>query len=333
MMHLLTPPTQGGVFDFTARLQAELGADRAKLIPLARENAAQALAAEAVFLQMSGYGYAKRGAPLWLLGELARRRGKIGRLGVYFHELYAFGPPWASSFWLSPAQRHVARRLAETADFWVTNREGSAAWLRRFAGGKPHAVLPVFSNVGEAAAFGSERTAKIVVFGGAGLRLATYQAAGDALFAWARRESLAVHDIGPLIEDAGWSARLRAHQVVQHGRLEAGQVSRLLADARFGVVAYPAEYVAKSSVFGAYCAHGACPVLISKKPVQADGLSPGRHYWPGVPAADVGKAASIGRAAWDWYQPHRLARHAGELRRLLETSGNAGLPPPDNCEP
>ncbi len=326
MIHLLTPPSQGGVFDFTSLLEAELGAEQARLIPLTRENAAEALSADAVFLQLSGYGFARRGAPLWLLDQLRKRRSQMGILGVYFHELYAFGPPWRASFWTSPAQRHVTRHIAEMADFWMTSREASAQWLRRFAGGKPHAVLPVFSNVGEAAMFFPVRTPKIVVFGGAGLRQATYRAAGEALFAWAGRESLAVHDVGPLIEDACISALLRANGVAQHGRLEGHAVYRLLEDALFGIVSYPVEYVAKSGVFGAYCAHGICPVLFSQNYVPADGLLVGQHYLPGIPSEgiDIDKAALVGRAAWDWYQPHRLSCHVDALGCLMKQTIKAG---------
>jgi hypothetical protein len=321
MIHILVPPGRGGVVDFAGRLHAEIGADAARLTPFAKcDTAIQLMTGDSVILQFSGYGFAKRGAPLWLLRELENRRKSIKTLGIFFHELYAFGPPWTSSFWLSPVQRHIARCLAEMSDFWMTNQEASAQWLRRFAGGKPHAVLPVFSSMGEAPKFSPERMQKIVVFGSAGLRQATYNAAGDALFLWARRESLEVHDVGPLIEDAGVSELLRGHQVVQHGRLEANEVSRLLEDAMFGIVAYPVHCVTKSSVFAAYCAHGVCPVWISQNHGQADGLVAGQHYLSGVPSQSVepAMAMSIGQAAWGWYQPHRVACHVETLKRLMD---------------
>jgi hypothetical protein len=319
MIRLLAPAAPGGVMDFSLRLQAALGTNRTELAELTGQNAAQTLAGEAVFLQYSGYGYARRGAPLWLCAALERQRPKIGTLGVYFHELYAFGPPWSSSFWLSPAQRLAARRLAQQADFWITSREAYAQWLRRPAGGKPHAVLPVFSNVGESPEFSPARAPSIAVFGSAGLRQAGYEAAGDALFAWARQASLTVHDIGPPIAEASLSARLDAAGVVRHGRLPAGEVARLLAGAAYGLLQYPAAYAAKSSVFAAYCAHGVCPVLLPAGSAPADGLSAGRHYLPRLPVAPLaeGEAEAVARAAFAWYQAHRLARHAETLDALI----------------
>lgn len=325
MIQLLIPPGHnGGVHDFSIRLNEEIGNDAGSVVHFSKTNAMLCDPADTVILQFSGYGFEKRGTPLWLLRELEQRRTRIKNLGIYFHELYAFGPPWSSSFWLSPTQRHIARRLADLSDFWMTNREGSAQWLRGFAGDKPHAVLPVFSNVGESAATARERAPRIMVFGSAGLRQNTYRAAGERLFAWAQQASLEIHDIGPAITDGGLSATLHSTGVIQHGQLDANQVDRLMRDARYGVVAYPVAYAAKSGVFAAYAAHGMCPVLLSAEHLEADGLKAGVHYLPELPdfsaTADID---SIRQAAWAWYQPHSVARHAKTLMELLDSSSRA----------
>jgi len=322
MIQLLIPPLKsGGVYDFSCKLQAAIGPDAVNLVHLGKSNVDhwRVGSDDSVVLQMSGYGFAKRGAPLWLLRELETRRKAIKTLGIFFHELYAFGPPWSSSFWLSPVQRHIARRLAELSDFWMTNRQGSAQWLRRFAGDKPHAVLPVFSNVGESVAPSQLRLPRIVVFGSPGLRQTTYRVAGDKLFSWAKQASLEVHDIGSPIADVQLAETLRANGVIQHGRLDEHEVGRLMEDALFGLLAYPVEYVSKSGVFAAYCAHGICPVLISKNYVQADGLVAGSHYLPGVPdAGALSKAQHIGRAAWEWYRPHSVSSNVKTMRNLVK---------------
>jgi hypothetical protein len=327
MIQFLVPPKQcGGVYDFACKLQESIGQDSVRLVHLSKENATdwRVSPEDSVVLQLSGYGFEKRGAPLWLLRELEKRRKHIKTLGVFFHELYAFGPPWSSSFWLSPVQRHIARRLAEISDFWMTSREGSAQWLRRFASNKPHTVLPVFSTIGEPDSLTQVRSPRIVIFGSAGLRQATYLATGDKLFAWAKQASLEIHDIGAPITDAQLAVTLRANGVIQHGRLVDGAVRRLMQDALFGLLAYPVEYVAKSSVFAAYCAHGICPLLISNNDAQADGLVAGSHYLPGVPdAVDFSQAALIGQAAWGWYQPHGLNIHATTLLELMGANTEA----------
>jgi len=58
------------------------------------------------------------------------RTASINRLLVtMFHEVYATGPPWASSFWLSPLQRNLAARLAQMSDHCLTSRQGYAKLL------------------------------------------------------------------------------------------------------------------------------------------------------------------------------------------------------------
>ncbi|QQD71796.1 hypothetical protein H2515_10120 [Acidithiobacillus ferrivorans] len=271
---------------------------------------------------MSGYEYSKKGAPLWLLREMETRRHEIKKFGVFFHELYAFGPPWKSAFWLSPVQRYVVRRLAEISDFWMTNREGSAQWLRQCAGGKPHAVLPIFSTIGELQSKSAARKNRLMVFGTVGLRTVTYRAAGRELFQWANRQSLEIHDVGSPVTDQQVMNALATNGVTQHGRLEADKISDLLRDALFGVIAYPVDCIAKSSVFAAYCAHGLCPVVISKEYASSDRLLAGQHYLPGISAEiiDADKAKYIGECAWSWYQTHKIACHAATLRGFLEIS-------------
>lgn len=311
----------GGVYDFACHLQEAIGESDVCLIHLSALNVAgwKIGPSDMVVLQMSGYGFDKRGAPLWLLHELEKRRKHIKTFGVFFHELYAFGPPWSSSFWLSPVQRHIARRIAELSDFWMTNREESAQWLGRFVSDKAHAVLPVFSNVGELKALPKARLPRVVVFGSTGLRQATYKAAGDKLFAWVRSKSLEIHDIGAPMADRQLADRLRARGIVMRGRLGEEEVSQAMKDAMFGLLAYPVEYVAKSGVFAAYCAHGVCPVLMSENYARADGLVAGRQYISGFEDRTIAIAAAsaVGQSAYEWYQPHTLKRHADAIRGFM----------------
>ena len=312
----LYAPNPGGVTDFVDVIMRQQGVLATKLAM--SKNNAPVFFPEHCLLHYSGYGFAKRGAPLWLLHKLENDRAKIKTLGIFFHELYAFGMPWNSSFWLSPVQRHIAIRLAKLSDFWITNREGSAQWLERFAGNKPHAVMPVFSNIGEMPSYSSVRAPKVVVFGGVALRRATYQAAGESLFVWANQQGFELHDIGPAINDPLLAKSLNHAGVIEHGCLNAEDVSKQLADASFGVVVYPVNYVAKSGVFAAYCAHGVCPILISKSNVEADGLVAGHHYLTGMPDAKVNSNTTVGQKAWEWYQPHNVLSHANTLANIIE---------------
>ena len=322
MIQILVPQKRsGGVYDYSSTLQEALGGDVAGLVPLSKANAVDWKAGhgDPVILQMSGYGFAKRGAPLWLLRELEQRRGRIGALGIFFHELYASGPPWSSSFWLSPVQRYISRRLGELSDFWMTSQECSAQWLRQYADDKPHAVLPVFSNVGELVELREPRLPRIVVFGSPELRQASYQSAGGRFFVWAREAALEIHDIGAPVLDTRLAEVLQLNGVVQHGRLSGHEVSGLMGNALFGLLAYPAEFVAKSGVFAAYCAHAVCTMLMSNHHAKADGLAADAHYLAGIPEAGImTKAEAIGRSAWEWYRPHGIANHVKTLNRLVQ---------------
>ena len=323
MIHLIVSGRPGGVYDFARILQTEMGADIVNLVlfPVGTTRHSKIQAGDSLILMMTGYEYSKRGTALWLLREMERQRHKIKKFGVFFHELYAFGPPWQSAFWLSPVQRYVVRRMAEISDFWMTNREESAQWLCRYAGHKPHAVLPVFSTVGEPQSLPATRKNRLMVFGGAGLRTKTYRTAGRELFQWAKRQSLEIHDVGSPVTDTQVMDTLTANGVIQHGRLEASQISDLMRDALFGVTAYPVNYMAKSSVFATYCAHGLCPMILSNgKYAPADGLLAGQHYLPGVPTGlvDIDKTHRIGEDAWGWYQSHAVASHCNALRYFLD---------------
>ncbi|MDA8379097.1 MAG: hypothetical protein M0Z50_19070 [Planctomycetia bacterium] len=324
MLKLIVPNVQGGVHDFARILQAEMVPDIVHLVPFSVGIAGewQTRSDDLVVLQMSGYGFSRWGAPLWLLREMERRRHEIKTFGVFFHELYAFGPPWKSAFWVSPVQRYVVRRLAEISDFWMTNREGSAQWLRQYAGHKPHAVLPIFSTVGEPKSLPAARKRRLVMFGSAGLRTVTYRAAGKELFQWAKRQSVEIHDIGSTVMDKQVVDTLKANGVMQHGRLKASEISDLMRESLFGLVAYPVNYVAKSTVFAAYCAHGLCPVILSKGFAPSDELVAGQHYLPGVPTGivDTDKAQRIGENAWEWYQPHGVWQHVSALYELPHAS-------------
>jgi hypothetical protein len=327
----ICPPVGGGVSDFAATLEHEVNSDENLRIRMTRQEVSEGMSffpgrpANVALIQYSGYGYAKRGAPLWILDEVADWQKEGTAIGVFFHELFALGPPWRSSFWLSPVQRHVASRLAILSSFWITNRELSGRWLRRVAADKPSAVLPVFSSVGEQQTISIRRNPKVVVFGAAGTRHATYCAGGSALFAWIAATGLELHDIGPPLHDPTVRELFATVPHVLHGRLESEHVDAHLSDAMFGLVAYPASYVAKSSVFAAYCAHGVCPILLCDRYEQADGLVPGEHYLPGVPMIDeqMGSRECIAARAWQWYQPHRLAEHVRLHALLIRKAGRS----------
>lgn len=326
-IYLLVNGGAGGVMDFAHELQALL--PDARVVPLTPETSLSDLGGAHLILQYSGYGFQKRGTPLWLLPRVRELKKDALSFGVFFHELYASGPPWGSAFWLSSLQQHIVKQLAGLADYWLTNREASAQWLRAQSAERPHQVLPICSNVGEPAWPMPSRQSAAAVFGTPALRELLYRQHGDELLAWARQTGSLVHDIGTSIRAPALALLLQDPCVQQHGRLERGEVSALLQSARYGLTVYPIAFIAKSSVFAAYCAHGACPVVFSTQHDSADGLAQELHYLPALPSAPLDATAheAVGQRAWTWYQAHRVQAHAQALLTLSAQACKPRQPP------
>lgn len=317
---IVSPPIEGGVWDYAGILSKAAGARFVAFDSSVSQDGVGSPMPDlgcTLYIQVSPYGYQKRGVPMHLL-RWARERKRLGfKVGFFFHELFAFGPPWRSSFWLSPLQRHIVREMARLADFWVTYGHEPAQWLLRAGGRKPHAILPVFSNMGEVPRLEALRTKSLAVCGSPGIRERTYRLAGSGLFEWAARLDLEIHDIGsPLSSDV--RDRLARNGVREHGKLARNDASRLLSQATYGLLAYPVPYIAKSGVFAAYCAHGTCPLLISKSQNSLDGVVRGTHYrsWQPDKVDPQIDASLVGHRAFEWYSRHTISAHAEALLRL-----------------
>ncbi len=275
----------------------------------------------AVILHYVGYGFAGRGCPHWVAAGLEAWRRHPGaegkRLVTMFHEVYASGPLWRSSFWLSPIQRRIAARLASCSDSVATSLGLYARLLRRFGtGSEPH-VLPVFSTVGEPGRVEplDNREPTLVVFGGAGNRGRVYQDHGASLAAVCRDLKLQqIADLGPPIRDLPQS--LGGTPVVPYGVLTSDDVSQLLRRARVGFVGYPPAFLAKSTVHAAYCAHGLLPLSPAARGRTETSEAPSWRVVPGREAVPD-DAQEIAEAARCWYLGHRLDVQTGRFAELL----------------
>ncbi|MFL6210391.1 MAG: glycosyltransferase [Pyrinomonadaceae bacterium] len=286
-----------------------------------------------LLLHYEGYGYANRGCPLWLIEALQRWRKDDGgrKLLTMFHELYAQGPMWSSSFWLSPVQRRLATRLARISDGCLTSLEAYAHRLARMSAGR-HAQtpsLPVFSSVGEPDALPlplAQRRRQMVVFGTYGRRLEVYKRSALHLQRVCRALQVEeILDIGkPLapgaIPDLGAPVSVR-------GELSSVSVSEALAGAVAGVIDYPAHMLGKSTIFAAYCAYRLIPIVAAYgDDACMDGLEPNKHYRfvdDNKEELTLSTGQTIANNAYDWYQAHKLSVHAKAVTsRLIANSGN-----------
>ena len=62
------------------------------------------------------------------------------------------------------------------------------------------------------------------------------------------------------------------------GKRETGEISQVMLNSRAGFIDYPPAYLAKSTVFASYCAHGLAPLLPGTGEAASDGIFSGRHF-------------------------------------------------------
>ena len=288
-------------------------------VQVVREQKAEALAealetagVDTVLLHFVGYGYARRGLCFWLVEGLQQWKSRSpGRhLVTMFHELYASGPPWRTSFWTSLPQRRIARILALGSDAIVC---GYALIEGRLRAWRPTAEvrrMSVFSNVGELTDPSplEEREPVAVAFGGAGPRRRLYdrlRQQGDLLSQLAVEQ---IVDIGPPIEVP---AALGGIPIRPLGILPSADVSAIMSRARVGLGDYPFHVVAKSGILAAYHAHGLLCVNLSLVGRLVDDIVEGRHF-VGVATLKKGcfDAEAIAARGHQWYRGHDRARTA-----------------------
>jgi hypothetical protein len=274
------------------------------------------IAATNILLQYVGYGYALRGCPFWLVDGLRQWQRRNGNLVTMFHELYAAGYPiWSSAFWTEPIQKYLVARLVNMSDRSITNKPEYAKILHKFCPNKKQQIptLPVFSNVGEPEKIPplSERKPRLVIFGGAGNRLNVYERSLSALERVCEQLNIQeIIDIGPPINIA--ISKINNIPIVFLGKQSAENISNILQDSWVGFFNYPLDFLTRSTIFAAYCAHGVIPVGTSYYAwgKEQDGLEENKHYWL-ADNQNQQLSLSVGEAiasnAHTWYQDHNLA--------------------------
>lgn len=278
-----------------------------------------------VLLHYVNYGYAKRGCPVWLVDGLQRwRSASVNRSVVtMFHEVYATGPPWASSFWLSPLQRNLAARLASLSDRCLTSTQSYAKLLHEISLGKQTQIptLPVFSNIGEPEQVSplAERDRRVVVFGSPSNRLRVYRGSLAELELTCQLLGIEeIWDVGP--STTLTLSTVNGVPVVELGERSAAEISEFLLKSLAGFFDYPCDYLAKSTIFAAYCAHGVLPVS-SRRSLPVDGIEMGKHYWmPDGQTKDWKKLVelqAIADHAHAWYQTHNLSVQSKTFATLI----------------
>ena len=275
-------------------------------------------------LHYVGYGYQKRGCPLWLVRGLEswKRKNLTHGLLVMFHELYAFGAPWRSSFWNSPLQRWITARLARLSDICRSSNGLAATQLARMAPARSGQieVLPVFSNFGEPACVErlQSRPPRGVIYVAASKRTNRWRKRRTTLERACRH--LAIKEV-VLFGAAGFELDIAGIRVERQPALSAKDASALLSQSRIGILDYPDYCLGKSGIFASYCAHGLVPVLLSSSHSGADEVQLGTHYIriPDIDApVPLFLQQQLANNALAWYKQHNLAATAHSVAAALQ---------------
>lgn len=272
-----------------------------------------------IVLQYEGYGYARRGCPVWLWQGLHHWQAKTMSSWVtVFHEVYPYdhGPFWTSSFWLSPWQRRLAGQLVRGSHYALTSKESYQRLLVQLRRDRPTpiATLPVFSNIGEPTGLKRlrDRPRRLVVFGHPNSRRLVYQRDYAALAHACQTFGITeLCDIGVPMDSP--IPPLPNVRILALGVLAPEQISAVMQEAIAGFISFiPPEYLAKSGVFAAYCAHRLLPILAQSATTPMDGLLTGKHYWVSNPHHRISLATGqcIADNAHTWYSGHCLHAHA-----------------------
>lgn len=289
-----------------------------------REAVLRHPSASGVLLQYSGYGFAPRGAPVWLVRALLqlKKLGRMPPLHVMFHELWFRGKITNSSFWNWPLQRWGVRKLCSLASTITTNREIFADQLESVLppSQSKACILPVFSNFGEPAHlpnFG-DRAPDMAFFG--------WPMPTETAFLLSKQLKSAVAQVDakrlvvfrhPLPDGVDPGIPVETHDV-----LPAQVVSARLMNCRYAFSDYPPHNLGKSGLFAAYCAHGLATILEGGSGNLTDGLIGGTHVLPLLVGQSIGaiQASSIASAALEWYRGHDLHSTAASFAEKIGTT-------------
>ena len=281
---------------------------------------------DTLLLHYVGYGYAKRGCPLWLVAALTKwRQAKTSRrLVIMFHEVSASSNrPWSSQFWTSPIQQKIAKDLICLCDAMMTSNQLFANKIGELGANynRKIDILPMISTIGECASLQPlvKRQPWLVIFGNTGFRKSIYTDSLSQLITICQQlEIEEIYDIGQHSDEIVKS--VPQVKVNPMGILPAPEISQLFSMARAGFINYPIPYIAKSTIFAAYASHQLLPVFDRwNLGENLDGVNLNQHYYSidDRSLIDLDSAQEIASNAYHWYCQHSLKIVTSRMADLL----------------
>ena len=281
-----------------------------------------------ILLQYSGYGYARRGAPFWLLREArALKRTRPGiRFVTMFHEVAASGRIHTSAFWMRPFQLYVARFLCSISDAVLTNCDANAAVLEKLLcriQGKV-IVQPVYSNFGDESRLvpWMNRERRMVVF------TSSFGGLQPSADFWSHVQNAMVKVKASRLVTIGKQVVLPGcfnAPVLQLGYIPEAVVTNFLSETSFGYVFNGPRLLGKSGIFAAFAAHGVTPLVATAEHALPDGLTHQKTYHAlfgdhQLGCADESYFASVSDKVREWYRPHSVSKTAEIYENLFHVN-------------
>jgi hypothetical protein len=288
---------------------------------------------EHVILHYVNYGYQARGVPFLLRDFVKQLRSQLhGRWITAFHELYAFGPPWKSAFWLRPFQVRIAGDMMDASTSCIVSNSSIEKAIYAHDAGKKVHLVPVMSNFGEPELtdFRTASPRRWAICGGTALIARSLQSI-ERLYSEIPAEFAPAHlDVVGGREEALIGASLdrlkRSHPGLPiHHYAEVGVelASEVLRQSSFGFLDYFGAgkvwpgMLLKSTAFAALCAHGVIPVLSHhEEPIIVGGHAlPDSYYLaPGAKNFPLSAQVSeIRRQVYDWYHLHAASQQVARI--------------------
>lgn len=238
--------------------------------------------------------------------------------------------PWRRAFWLSPLQRKCSREIARISDVALTSTEHYARILARWYGTKVRSInrIPVVSNVGEPAEIADlrQRSRRLVIWGSAAGKREIYTRHLKTMEAAVRAIDIEeVSDVGQTWNDC--PRHIQGVPIKTRGILSPDRLSEVLADSLLAAFSYDPNYLAKSTMFAAFCAHGVPALCLPTRRVEPeawDGIHHGVHFITTALAYSedvMVKLEQIARHAHDWYSGHSSMAHAQGIAQQVLADG------------
>lgn len=264
------------------------------------------------FAQLEGGGFSN----LYWLTKILRSAVKLRRfnLVVMFHELSLTLSFKNKIKLFYPLRFFAARGIAKIANHIVTFSVGHEAILGKWVK-TPITAIPAFSTIGEPSDVTSleKRKSRMIVFGAEYSRERVYKKYLKELLLSC--QLLKIEEICDVGAPTGLKLpELPGIRIVEMGEPPAEVVSQLMLNSYAGFFDYShcPKDTGKSTIVGAYSAHGLIPVSTTDK-IEATGLEYNKNY---VVADENLKNFNsielqfIADNARQWYHNHSLKEHA-----------------------